>query len=78
MKAADALVTYPVLVIPLGARLKEHGYHLPLNNDWTMAEYFSKQVFASCPVLMAPTVEHGFYPAFMFCSRGFCTGPLAG
>ena len=33
-----------VIVIPLGAEAKEHGPHLKLKNDWTMAEYFKQRV----------------------------------
>jgi creatinine amidohydrolase len=29
-----------IVVIPLGAEAKEHGLHLPLNNDYVMAEHF--------------------------------------
>lgn len=61
----EALTRFDTLVIPVGARLKEHGLHLPLNNDWRMAEYLAAQVTAACPVLTVPTVPYGYYPAFV-------------
>lgn len=64
-EAEKALAGAPVVVIPLGARLKEHGPHLPLNNDWIMAEYLARRVLETSPVLLAPTVQYGYYPAFV-------------
>lgn len=64
-EAEEALRSRPVLVTPLGARLKEHGLHLPLNNDWVMAEYLAGRVFERCPVLLLPTVQYGYYPSFV-------------
>jgi creatinine amidohydrolase len=52
-------------MIPLGAQAKEHGPHLPLNNDWLLAEYFAKAVADATPVVVYPTVNYGFYPAFV-------------
>jgi creatinine amidohydrolase len=52
-------------VIPIGARTKEHGLHLPLNNDWIMAEYLAKRVAQAAKVIMLPTIPYGFYPAFV-------------
>ena len=61
---AETLLPERVLLLPLGARLKEHGLHLPLNNDWLLAEYFAERVLKECPVLLAPTIPFGFFPAF--------------
>jgi creatinine amidohydrolase len=44
---------------------REHGPHLPLNNDWLMAEYFAKRVMAATPVVVYPTINYHFYPAFV-------------
>lgn len=38
-EAEKALKPATIVVIPLGAAAKEHGPHLKLKNDWTMAEY---------------------------------------
>ena len=59
------LDTSTVVMIPLGAQSKEHGPHLPLNNDWLLAEYFAKQVAASTKVIVYPTINYSFYPAFL-------------
>ena len=53
-----------VVMIPLGAEAKEHGPHLPLNNDWLMAEYFAKRVMAATSVVVYPTINYNFYPSF--------------
>lgn len=53
-----------VVLLPLGARLKEHGLHLPLNNDWRLAEYLAARVVDAAPVVAIPTLQYGYYPAF--------------
>jgi creatinine amidohydrolase len=52
-------------VIPLGAEAKEHGPHLPLGNDWNMAEYLKDRVLRDANVIVAPTINYSFYPAFV-------------
>lgn len=54
-----------IVMIPLGAQSKEHGPHLPLNNDWLLAEYFAKRVAAETRVIVYPTVNYSFYPSFL-------------
>lgn len=54
-----------VVVIPIGAASKEHGPHLKLKNDWIMAEYLKKQVLARANVVIAPTINYNYYPAFV-------------
>jgi len=54
-----------VVVIALGAAAKEHGPHLKLKNDWTMAEYYKQRVLMAADVVIAPTINYHFYPAFM-------------
>jgi creatinine amidohydrolase len=63
-EAELALHELPTVLLPLGARAKEHGQHLPLNNDWLIAEYLAKRVAEQCPVLVLPTLQYGYYPAF--------------
>ena len=46
-EAERVLTPDSVVVIPLGAECKEHGRHLPLNNDFLMAEYFKQRVLAA-------------------------------
>lgn len=53
-----------VVVIPIGAASKEHGHHLPLATDWILAEGITDRVLAEVPVVAAPIIGHGYYPAF--------------
>lgn len=53
-----------VIVVPIGAASKEHGHHLPLGTDWILAKGITDGVLAELPVLAAPIVGHGYYPAF--------------
>jgi creatinine amidohydrolase len=64
-EAERALREHPVVMLPIGARTKEHGLHLPLNNDWRMAEYLARRVAERSPVLVLPTLQYGYYPAFL-------------
>jgi len=54
-----------VVLLPLGARLKEHGLHLPLNTDWRLAEGLAARVVEAVPVVAVPTLQYGYYPAFI-------------
>jgi creatinine amidohydrolase len=60
-----ALKGFDTLLLPVGARCKEHGPHLPLNTDFLFAEYLAGRVAEACRVMVAPTVPYGFYPAFV-------------
>lgn len=64
-EAEHILAPDRVVVIALGAESKEHGRHLQLNNDWVMAEYLKNRVLAAAPVVIAPTINYSFYPAFL-------------
>jgi creatinine amidohydrolase len=64
IEAEEAFNQYEVVVIPLGARTKEHGPHLPLNNDWIMAEYLTERVASEVPVIIMPALQYGYYPSF--------------
>jgi creatinine amidohydrolase len=64
-EAEQALAELPTLLLPVGARTKEHGHHLPLNNDWLIAEYLARRVAERTPVLVLPTLQYGHYPAFL-------------
>lgn len=65
LEAEAVLTADAVVVIPLGAAAKEHGPHLKLNNDWRIAEYLKQIVLDRCQAVVAPTVAHFFYPAFV-------------
>ncbi len=64
-QAERALTPDAIVVIPLGAAAKEHGPHLRLKNDFVLAEYFTRRVVAREAVVVAPTINYHFYPAFV-------------
>ncbi|MCP2620338.1 creatininase family protein [Candidatus Aminicenantes bacterium AC-334-K16] len=65
LEAEKVLAEYEVVMVALGARCKEHGPHLLLKNDYVMAEYLKEKVAARVPVVVLPTLEYGYYPAFL-------------
>ncbi len=65
IEAADLLGDgFPVL-LPIGAAAKAHGPHLPLGTDRLVVEVVAERLLAALPVLVAPTIGQGFYPAFI-------------
>jgi creatinine amidohydrolase len=54
---------WPVIV-PIGARAKEHGHHLPMKTDYLLARALCDGVAAQLEVLIAPVIDFGYYPAF--------------
>lgn len=64
-QAERVLTSDAVIVIPLGAESKEHGPHLRLDNDARLAAYFRDRVLAATNVVVAPTVNYNYYPAFV-------------
>jgi creatinine amidohydrolase len=64
-EAEKILTPDTVVVIPLGAAAKEHGPHLKLKNDFVMAEYLKGRVLRDSNVVVAPTLNYHFYPAFV-------------
>jgi len=65
LEAEELLTPSSVVVIPIGAAAKEHGPHLKLKNDLLLAEYFAQRVLEGADVVIAPTVNYHFYPAFV-------------
>jgi creatinine amidohydrolase len=65
VEAEKVLTPETVVVIPIGAESKEHGPHLKLKTDYLEAEYFKRQILARADVVVAPTVNYSFYPAFV-------------
>ena len=63
--AIARLDTATIVVIPIGAEAKEHGPHLPLNNDWLLAEYYAQRIGSATAVVLYPTVNYHFYPSFV-------------
>ena len=64
-QAEKVLTRGSIVVVPLGAGAKEHGPHLKLSNDFLMAEYLKRRVLEATDVVIAPTVNYSFYPAFL-------------
>jgi creatinine amidohydrolase len=65
LEAEQLLTPETIVVIPLGAAAKEHGPHLRLDNDLTLANYFRDRVLEQAEVVMLPTVAYHYYPAFL-------------
>lgn len=64
-QAEQRLTADAIVVLPIGAALKEHGPHLRLKNDLVLADYFAARVLQSEDVLVASTLGYHFYPAFV-------------
>jgi creatinine amidohydrolase len=65
IEAERLLTPSSVVVIPIGAAAKEHGPHLKLKTDLLLAEYFAQRVLEGADVVIAPTIDYHFYPAFV-------------
>jgi len=64
-EAEKALKKVEVVLFAVGARSKEHGPHLPLKTDYILAEYLKDRVAREFPLAILPTLEYGYYPAFV-------------
>jgi creatinine amidohydrolase len=64
LEAETVLSAASVVVIPLGGAAKEHGPHLPLNNDARIANWLAREIALRLPVVIAPLINASFYPAF--------------
>jgi creatinine amidohydrolase len=53
-----------VVVVPIGAAAKAHGPHLPLKTDALTARALAQGLIERLPVIAAPVLGFGFYPAF--------------
>ncbi len=63
-EAARRIEDGATVLVPIGAVAKEHGHHLPLKTDYLLARALCNRVAAQLPVLIAPVVCFGYYPAF--------------
>jgi creatinine amidohydrolase len=52
------------VIVPIGARAKEHGHHLPMKTDYLLARSLCDGIIAHMPALVAPVIDFGYYPAF--------------
>ncbi len=64
-EAEKILTPETIVVIPIGAESKEHGPHLKLKNDFLIAEFLKREVLKRSNVVIAPTVNYHYYPAFI-------------
>lgn len=53
-----------LVVVPVGAAAKAHGAHLPLKTDALTARALAQRLLEQLPVVAAPVLTLGFYPAF--------------
>src|SRR6187402_2988704 len=53
-----------VVIVPVGAASKAHGPHLPLKTDALTARALAQRLIERLPVVAAPVVGFGYYPAF--------------
>jgi creatinine amidohydrolase len=53
-----------VVIVAIGAAAKAHGPHLPLKTDALTARALAQGLIERLPVLAAPVLGFGFYPAF--------------
>jgi len=52
------------VVIPIGAASKAHGPHLPLKTDALTARALADRLIERLPLVAAPVLGFGYYPAF--------------
>jgi creatinine amidohydrolase len=64
-QAEQILTPDAVVVIPLGAAAQQHGPHLKLNTDWTIAEHLKRIVAERTPAIVAPTIPYHHHPEFV-------------
>jgi creatinine amidohydrolase len=64
-EAGARIAAGAVVIVPVGAAAKEHGPHLPLRTDYLVARELGRRVAEALPVLVAPVVSFGYYPAFV-------------
>jgi creatinine amidohydrolase len=64
-EAAPLLTPDAVIVIPLGSASTEHGPHLTLRSDLTLAEHLTERAIARAPIVVAPALTYHYYPAFL-------------
>jgi creatinine amidohydrolase len=63
-EAGERLAAGAAVLIPVGAAAKEHGLHLPLDTDARVVRELAARAAARLPLLVAPVVGFGYYPAF--------------
>ena len=64
-QAESLLSEGAIALLPVGAGSKQHGRHLPMSSDQLQAEWLCEQLRLKHQVLIWPTLNYGFYPAFV-------------
>ena len=64
-EAAEKIAADWPVVLPVGAAAKEHGPHLPLDTDARIVRAVAEALVRDLPVLAAPAIGFGHYPAFV-------------
>lgn len=63
-EVAERLALGMPVLIPVGAAAKAHGLHLPLRTDALVARALAQRLVDRLPLLAAPVLAVGHYPAF--------------
>ncbi len=63
--AARLLRKDPVVVLPIGGGVKEHGKHLPLGTDMMVVQDLAQKLLQATDVLMLPLLPYAYFPAFV-------------
>ena len=63
-EAEERIRQAPIVILPFGAGAKEHGPHLPMDADRVVMEYLLERAIETQPVVIAPPILHGWFPAF--------------
>ncbi len=63
-EAERRMAEAPAVILPFGAGAKEHGPHLPMNADAVVMDWLCRLAVDSVPVVVAPPILHGWFPAF--------------
>ena len=62
--AEKRLTADTVVVLPLAAGAQQHGPHLPLGVDGTLADYLVRRLLDTSDVVVAPPLTYHHFPAF--------------
>jgi creatinine amidohydrolase len=64
-EAETRLNAATVVVVPIGAGALEHGPHLKLGTDLSLADYLARRVADAADVVIAPTLTYHRYPGLL-------------
>ena len=64
-EAARHFAAGAIVVVPVGPRSKEHRHHLRISTHYHVARALCDRVIMALPVVAAPVIDFGYYPAFL-------------